>query len=90
MDALRQQIGERAVHQALTRDARLAGKSGRSDDHAKMALARAVIAQMAAMHRTFVDDFQMGGGQRLGQTGGDLIGDSKAGGAVVISVMAPI
>ncbi len=86
MDTLRQQIGERVVHHALARDARLACESGCLDDDAEMALAGAVIAQMAAMHRAFVDDLQMGRGQSLGQARGDLM----AMGAVVISVMAPI
>ena len=82
MDPVAQQIGQRAIHGALAGHPVLAGESGAFDLHGEMALARAVMAGMAAMAIAVVDHGETGGGERRGQAARDL-GGNRAGGKFV-------
>lgn len=65
MDLFNQQVGERAIHEALAGNAILADETVGHDVHREMAFARAVMAGMAAMLFAVVDD-----GEMVGREGG--------------------
>ena len=71
MDAGGQQIGERLVHQALPRHAVQPGEAGAFHDDGEMALAAAVVAEMAGMMMAVVDHLKLRRGECLGQAIGD-------------------
>ena len=79
MDAGGEQVGEGVVDESLAGDAGQTGEGGAFDIDAEMGLAGAVVAHMAGMHRAFVGDDEVGRGERIGETGGDLFGDGAGG-----------
>lgn len=74
-----QQLGQRGIDGALARDPGLADEGRTFDFHGEMALARPVMAGMAAMAFAVVDDGESGGGERRGEATGDLGGDRTGG-----------
>lgn len=79
MDAVAQQVGERAIDQPLAFDPRNAREGGAFDDHGEVRFAGAVVAHMAAVLAAVVDHFEMRRRERLGEAGGDQIGGGDAG-----------
>lgn len=75
MDLVAQQVGERGIDQALPGDAALTDKAFGDDLHGEMALARPVMAGMAAMLFAVVDDGEMGRSQGGSQPRLDFGGD---------------
>lgn len=68
MNALREQVGERLVDEALPGDARPPFERGAHHADGEMALAARIMAGMAAMLGTVVDHVERGGGERIGQS----------------------
>src|ERR1700754_967633 len=81
VDALRKQIGERAVHQSLAFNAREAGEGCALDRDGEMRFAGAVVAHMGPMLGAVVADMELRRGERGSETGGDETGE-RAGGEV--------
>jgi hypothetical protein len=74
MDALGQNVGQRGIDGALALDAVKALESGRDDLDREMALAAGIVAGVTTMLRAVVAHDEMGWGERLGKTSGDLGG----------------
>lgn len=74
MDAVREQVGQRAVHCPLARDAVLAGEGGAHDLDREMRFAARVVAGMARMLVAVVNYRQMRRSERVGQAAGDFCG----------------
>jgi len=79
MDPIAHQISKRRVDGPLPGDTAYARKMRALDLDGEMALARAVMTGMAAVHLAIVDHRQPGGGQCRFQTPGYFGGD-RAGG----------
>lgn len=80
MNAGREQIGQRAVHQPLPRDARLAGEGVGDDVDREMRLSGAVVAHMAGMVVAVVGDGEGGWRERVPKAEGDQVGEGDGGG----------
>ena len=64
MNALAHEIAERRVNHALSFDAVLSGKGRAFDEQGEVALARGVVAAVAAVLLAIVDQFDGGRGKR--------------------------
>ena len=85
MDLVAQQVGERGIDHALTRDTGLAGEAISHDLDGEMALARSVMAGMATVLFAVVDDGEM----RRRQGGAQARLDFDGNGAFEVGGHAP-